>query len=585
MKLVLLILGLWVGSGRATILTSLQSGLEKLGNSVKSGLTSLTSSVEDKLDTLTGDASKALGFGSLAETPTIAEAPDDQLMIHVSHVSLQKTQQSEQAIEALFTPSGELNSETLDSLLNKAQQQALERDYHMHNSKASVAEIIEIMGSLSALENQVKQYKETTQSSQRLVTAMSLNQKVYSGINDLFNNRTLLKKDMLVLSQNMDYLRRSDFDLSTFYFGGKYKEELDFLVNRPDTDSSKLYNIFLGQRDIFENRVNEMETIYQQFNRDMADIFENCEAVYGSFLARQKRAELVSDFASDVDEKLVRLFELRREFAEHVLIYQSSIESIAMHRDLFRTVFDATEEVKEVTEQILEIEKTIRDAESANVGLTPKQRARLEKLRKEAKQDELSMIKEVQQAIEDANDPTLSTDERKERAVIRKSKMRAYLAKNETRSKEIEQIQQSLKDAQLSGKEIDEQESDEEFFKRRAKEQETENLVLNLKTKIDNKEITMAEVDDRDIADRIAKKEIKEAETTRVEEESLVQNEVPEEEIVEPAEEDTLAPIDSQETQELPEKSVFDAGARKLLGTQCRLGVAAVVAMLALMSW
>lgn len=601
MKLVPLVLALCLGVSRAslfdaigkdlsTVASAATKGLGSLANSVQSAITGSAKDAGTKLETLTKDAEGALGLNSSEADLTAVPNPDDQLKIYQNQLAYEKAQKAQQAIESLLSPTGDLNPAALDSLLSKAQQKYLEKDYRMALSKASVDDIIESLSPIVQLENEINDYKSLEGTSERLVSVVSVNQRIYTRVNGLYNQRTTLKKDLLVLSQNLDHLRRSDFDLAGFYFSGQFSQEITFLGKRPDAETAQLYNIFVAQKDVFVDRLNQMQTVYDQFNRDLADIFANCDDIFSTYLALQKRAQLANTFPEEVDNKLAKLFELRRDFAEQLLIYQASLDNIRRQKELFLSVLEATEEVEEASAQRDEIEAIFKEFDGFRGQLTEAQKAKLQKLKKEAMEDQVKIVELAKQAVRDANDPTLTVKEKEERAEMRQKTMKAILQKSKQRKAEIDEIRQSLKDIQLNGNEPMDRESPEDYFRRREKEDKENELVENLKVKIDKGELTMAEVADPTISDKIAQKEIQEV--TAQQSEGQDDTEEPEDEAgqtegqsLDPISGEPvpdIAPLDGSVEPVRVTSSVFDpTNARKLLASHARLAVGALTALLA----
>lgn len=577
MKLVPFILGMLVFGAHLGILQSISDGFKSFGTSISNGFKSLTDSaskgteeLENGFKTLVIDSENALGIGSDDKKETVkTDSLNDQLLIYVNQQSESKTKHSENAIANMFTENGDLSTQTINGLLIRAGQQYLERDYHMERSKHSVQEIIDCLNNLAKIEGSVAKYQSPDEFQTAVISGTEINQQIYTSVNALFENRTAIKQDMLVLSQNIEFMKRNDFDLSAFYFDGKYNQEVEFLTKRSQVTAAQLYNVYNAQMSVFESRVRQMEVIYDQFNKDLAEIYDSCERVFGYYLEQQRKAELVRDVPNELSNELNRMFRLRRDFAEKLLVFQASLANIASQRDLMATIFEFTSEVEDAVKQTEEINENLQRESGFKVGFTQKQKERLKRLSKENEEDKKEMIEIIAEAVEDQNDPTLTVEERKERESMRKAKIAAYLQKIKSRQTEIDAIEQSLKDAQLRGENIDDSESDEEFFRKRAEEEKKESLVNDLKRKIDKGEIQMSEVTDKDVSDKIAQKEIAESKGTVVVSEVTTEEEVPENKSPE------LEPVDMSANQEeetaiqsesvVKQSSVFDNIGRKLL--------------------
>ena len=82
--------------------------------------------------------------------------------------------------------------------------------------------------------------------------------------------------------------------------------------------------------------------------------------------------------------------------------------------------------------------------------------------------------------------------------------------RKEGREKELIKIKNTLKTAKVEETTTSDK-SPEEFFQQKAKTEARDQVADALETKIDNEQMTMAEIDDKDIANEIALKTITEA--------------------------------------------------------------------------
>lgn len=520
MKILLLIFIILLKNSDQTILTSISNGFQTLKNDVTSGintlvnshpLTSLENSIDTKFGNLKTDVETTLGLNSTVAQTTVL----DDLNLYTNHQSLLKTKLSENAIANILSDNGELNDNVLNNLIYLDNQKNLEQDYHMGVCRGSVQEIIKAFDPLTSMETELKYYTDPTNRQETVTGGTQINKQIYTTITQIYAQRTILKKDLLVLSQNIDYLKRSDFDISTFYFRAGYSAEEEYIVSRTSSQSDILYNIYSSQKDVFENRISEMQVIYEQFNHDLAQIFEICDTIYTYFLERQRRAELVTNYPGELQTQLNQLFHLRRDFAEKVLIFQVDLDRVEGQRSIFDTIFISTQNIEDVGNQADEIKQILIDQTKFTIHFTPTQQATLITLQQEAKDDRQQLIEYLNEELQDNSDPALTSEQKSDRKKVRDSNKNLIVQRIEERETEIDAIEQSLKDANSSvaqsSSTANDQMSAEDFFKMRDQQIARLSLVQNLKAKINSNTITMADVQDKQLADEIATQSLNDA--------------------------------------------------------------------------
>ena len=520
MKILPLIFIILLKNSDQTILTSPSNGFQTLKKDMTSGintlvdshtLTSLENSIGTKSDNFISDVITTLGLNSAAAQTTVL----DDLNLYTNQQSLLKTKLSENAIANILSDNGELNNDVLNNLIYLDNQKNLEKDYHMGVCRGSVREIIKAFDPLTSMETELKYYTDPTNRQETVTGGTQINKQIYTTITQIYAQRTILKKDLLILSQNIDYLKRSDFDISTFYFRAGYSAEEEYIVSRTSSQSDILFNIYSSQKDVFENRIGEMQVIYEQFNHDLAEIFEICDTIYTYFLERQRRAELVTSYPDELQTQLNQLFHLRRDFAEKVLIFQVDLDRVEGQRSIFDTIFISTENIEDAGNQADEIKQMLIDQTKFTIRFTPTQQATLITLQQEAEDAKQELIEYLNEELQDNSDPTLTSQQKSDRKKVRDSSKNLIVQRIEEREIEIDAIGQSLKDANnsaiQSSSTANDQMSAEDFFKMRDQQIARLSLVQNLKAKINSNTITMADVQDKQLADEIATQSLNDA--------------------------------------------------------------------------
>lgn len=497
-----------------SIKDKVSDGFSKLADNVSKGVDTLKDKIQNKVDSFTKDIDKNLDQPEIPKAVRI----EDQIDSFINQKSLANTKSAQKEIDDLFTDAGSLNDSALNTLISESTTGKLERDYHMSNSRISISNIQSALSPIINMENKFKEFEKPELKNERTLFSSDFHGEIYKTVNALFAKRTNFREEMSVISVNLDYMRRSDFDIAAFYFGDLYKNEEKFIFDRSNTQIDQLANIYIGQKDVFANSVSNLRVIYDDLNRILGDLFGLLDEIYLSYLERTKKAELAKSFSQKDKNRLTDLFILRREFAEKMLIYTSVLERIETQKVLLEKVFVYSVRINELYDQSQEAEKLINRSLQSQTRNPKLMNLELKNIVEE-NQDEIdTLINDLSSNISDMNNSSLDSKDLKVRIAARDQDLAVSAANLEKRKKQVEIIDSRIKLAKKKGtlnslKEDNESTKNtaESFFSQRDQENKSKSLIQNLKTKIFQKEIKMADINDKETSDVIVQQILQES--------------------------------------------------------------------------
>ena len=227
-------------------------------------------------------------------------------------------------------------------LLKRHVDNHIDRDHNMIHFRTAINDILLKLSPIIKVETFYTMNKSRMGDEDGAFEA-ELGRQIWWMVNQMYRNEDDLKKDVVILMSNADFIKNPNFKLGQFYFGHKYDktEEMIYFVKDPRVEN--VNQEYRELRDVVVGKANEIEDLVKLLDETFQAFYDVHQKILSTYNEKIMRAEKMTEIEAETLAQLNQLFEQRAKIVDTTQMILRESLTFDNKKDDLKKIFEKAE--------------------------------------------------------------------------------------------------------------------------------------------------------------------------------------------------------------------------------------------------